>query len=224
MTTELTTEDREHIERYTDFKTDSSPITKAMRKALAIIDSQAAALAAEEKNCIALHKANQKQIAIIQEQRAELAERGMTIHEQLVIIATLEEQLAERQKFKDWVHNYLDTHGVPHHPPGTHGEHGCRIGDRMDWLMEQLANKEWECGELRELFRVTDCAVASMSDAADAAAEHFDEDGDLRGDGKWRIRQIHSSVRAIQSEFNRVVVEHSRIKANIAPAAEGGPA
>ncbi len=37
--------------------------------------------------------------------------------------------------FKTWVHSYLDEHGVPHHPPGTHGEHGCRIVDRMDWLL-----------------------------------------------------------------------------------------
>lgn len=43
------------------------------------------------------------------------------------------------QAFKDWVHNYLDAHGVPHHPPGPHGAEGCRIGDRMDWLMGQLA-------------------------------------------------------------------------------------
>lgn len=54
----------------------------------------------------------------------------------------LEQQLAQArqerdklQAFKDWVHNYLDRHGVPHHPPGTHGAAGCRIGDRMDWLM-----------------------------------------------------------------------------------------
>lgn len=31
----------------------------------------------------------------------------------------------------------LDSHGVPDHPPGTHGEHGCRIGDRMDWLITE---------------------------------------------------------------------------------------
>lgn len=46
--------------------------------------------------------------------------------------------VAERDKlakFKAWVHEYLDTHGVPFHPPGTHGAEGCRIGDRMDWLM-----------------------------------------------------------------------------------------
>lgn len=47
---------------------------------------------------------------------------------------------AERDKlqaFKDWVHAYLDSHDVPHHPPGTHGAAGCRIGDRMDWLMAE---------------------------------------------------------------------------------------
>jgi hypothetical protein len=50
----------------------------------------------------------------------------------------IEELEAERdklQRFKDWTHAYLDRHGVPHHPPGTHGAEGCRIGDRMDWLM-----------------------------------------------------------------------------------------
>lgn len=49
------------------------------------------------------------------------------------------ERADKLQAFKDWVHNYLDEHGVPHHPPGTHGAAGCRIGDRMDWLMAQLA-------------------------------------------------------------------------------------
>ncbi len=48
------------------------------------------------------------------------------------------------QAFKTWVHTYLDTHCVPHHPPGTHGEHGCRIGDRMDWVMAKLAKSEAE--------------------------------------------------------------------------------
>lgn len=42
------------------------------------------------------------------------------------------------QVFKTWVHAYLDAHKVPHHPPGTHGAAGCRIGDRMDWLVAEL--------------------------------------------------------------------------------------
>lgn len=46
------------------------------------------------------------------------------------------------QAFKDWVHSFLDTHGVPHHPPGSHGAAGCRIGDRMDWLMARVQKEE----------------------------------------------------------------------------------
>lgn len=42
------------------------------------------------------------------------------------------------QAYKDWTHAYLDAVGVPHHPPGPHGAEGCRIGDRMDWLMTRL--------------------------------------------------------------------------------------
>ena len=46
--------------------------------------------------------------------------------------------------FKSWVHKYLDDHGVPHHPPGTHGAEGCRIGDRMDWLMARVVKADPE--------------------------------------------------------------------------------
>lgn len=43
------------------------------------------------------------------------------------------------QRFKDWVHAYLDGKGIPHHPPGVHGAEGCRIGDRMDYVFDRLA-------------------------------------------------------------------------------------
>jgi hypothetical protein len=43
------------------------------------------------------------------------------------------------QKFKEWVHGYLDAQGVPaEFPDGPHTKEGCRIGDRMDWLMNEL--------------------------------------------------------------------------------------
>lgn len=62
--------------------------------------------------------------------------------------------LAERDKlqaWKDWVHQYLDTHSVPHHPPGPHGAEGRRIGDRMDWLLaerDKLAHQLQDCHTL----------------------------------------------------------------------------
>lgn len=65
---------------------------------------------------------------------------------------------AERDKlqaFKDWVHAYLDGKSVPHHPPGTHGAAGCRIGDRMDWLFGQFAELRAEVERLKEIIRLS---------------------------------------------------------------------
>lgn len=48
---------------------------------------------------------------------------------------------AERDKlqaFKNWTHSFLDGKGIPHHPPGTHGAAGCRIGDRMDYVFAEM--------------------------------------------------------------------------------------
>jgi hypothetical protein len=64
-------------------------------------------------------------------------------------LAAAEEARDKLQAFKDWVHAYLDAQGVPHHPPGTHGAEGCRIGDRMDWLMARLTAAEAEVARLR---------------------------------------------------------------------------
>lgn len=51
----------------------------------------------------------------------------------------LVEAVANLQKFKEWVHAYLDAQGVPREfPDGKHTKEGCRVGDRLDWLMVQL--------------------------------------------------------------------------------------
>ena len=59
-------------------------------------------------------------------------------------IAALRIERSALKAFKEGVHKYLDDHGVPHHPPGTHGAAGCRIGDRMDWLMARIVKAETE--------------------------------------------------------------------------------
>lgn len=55
------------------------------------------------------------------------------------VIRRLVSERDKLQAFKDWTHRRPDALGVPHHPPGVHGEHGCRIGDRMDWLEAERA-------------------------------------------------------------------------------------
>jgi hypothetical protein len=54
-------------------------------------------------------------------------------------ICRLTAELDKLQAFKDWVHPWLDAHGVPHDPdPEKTAATGCRISNRMAWL---LANR-----------------------------------------------------------------------------------
>lgn len=76
-------------------------------------------------------------IALAKCQQQEIASLRQVGHK-------LETDRDKLQAFKDWVHAYLDEHGVPHHPPGPHGAEGCRIGDRMDWLMDKIKGLEAE--------------------------------------------------------------------------------
>jgi hypothetical protein len=50
----------------------------------------------------------------------------------------LRDQLEAAEKFKAFVHAYLDQHGVPaDDPDNEHSKQGCRIGARLDLLFEQ---------------------------------------------------------------------------------------
>ncbi len=53
-------------------------------------------------------------------------------------LAAIEKEKNALAAFKEWVHAYLDSKGVPHHPPGPHGAEGCRIGDRMDYVFDKM--------------------------------------------------------------------------------------
>lgn len=75
------------------------------------------------------------------------------------------------QRFKDWVHAYLDGKGVPHHPPGTHGAEGCRIGDRMDWVWARVAVLEAERDALVELARKLTNRCGQQAEILAARAE-----------------------------------------------------
>lgn len=50
-------------------------------------------------------------------------------------LANMSAQRDKLAAFKAYVHRRLDEAGVPADPPGEHREAGCRIGQRLDWLM-----------------------------------------------------------------------------------------
>ncbi len=57
------------------------------------------------------------------------------------LLAELDAVRGERdklQRFKDWVHGFLDAKGVPTHPDGPHSKEGCRIGDRLDVVFGRI--------------------------------------------------------------------------------------
>lgn len=47
------------------------------------------------------------------------------------------ERRGKLQAFKDYVHQRLDDAGIEKEPNREHSEHGCRIGDRLDIVLEQ---------------------------------------------------------------------------------------
>lgn len=52
--------------------------------------------------------------------------------------ASIQRVLEKTKAFKDFVHRRLDTAGVPKEfPDGEHTKEGCRIGDRLDWVLEK---------------------------------------------------------------------------------------
>jgi hypothetical protein len=87
-------------------------------------------------------------------------------------LATVKAERDKLQAFKTWTHDYLDRHGVPHHPPGTHGADGCRIGDRMDWLMAGRDRLRCVCESAIQCFgdEEGESAAAVLADIRDALA------------------------------------------------------
>jgi hypothetical protein len=71
--------------------------------------------------------------------------------ENLAAVALADVQLQTEAHFKRYVHDRLDKAGVPEHfPGGKHTAEGCRIGDRLDWLLdreERRANAKPEHSE-----------------------------------------------------------------------------
>jgi hypothetical protein len=60
-------------------------------------------------------------------------------------------RLAAAEKFKTFVHSYLDQHGVAHgDPENQHQKEGCRIGARLDLMFARTAAAEKERDELKQ--------------------------------------------------------------------------
>lgn len=97
---------------------------------------------------------------------------------------------AERDKlaaFKAFVHRRLDEIGVPVDPPGEHRDAGCRIGQRIDWLVARLVK-----------FRDQALAAEDQSDGANAPSP---PEGQSAAD---ILHAAHSAQRRMEIERDRM--------------------
>lgn len=62
------------------------------------------------------------------------------IESQAAGLDMLRQMLEKSQKFKEFVHKFLDDHAVPTNPePEVTANNGCRIGCRLKWVYESMS-------------------------------------------------------------------------------------
>lgn len=107
--------------------------------------------------------------------RAQQQERARQAHQQ-----DLEQEAGRLQGFKAYVHARLDQDGVPTNPDGPHSKEGCRVGDRLDWLLKSRA----------------DLLAALKTLLADMEYEYRDRNGDADHDGMDAARAAIALAKA----------------------------
>lgn len=109
------------------------------------------------------------------------------------------------QLFKDWVHAYLDSKGVPHHPPGSHGAEGCRIGDRLDWVMAQVNQLAHQ--QVKDSEAAADRSAMSLREA-NYQLLHITAERDQLAGQLEQLRAAHTKSRIDLTHSEILVKEH----------------
>lgn len=97
------------------------------------------------------------------------------------------ERAEKAEAFKKWVHDWLDSHGVPADPdPEANKKHGCRISGRTQWVWDRLTEAVERCPSRFQIYAtggVRCCKIAGHdgelheSSAGDDGAHRWTENG-----------------------------------------------
>lgn len=92
----------------------------------------------------------------------------------------------ELEKFKTFVHGYLDQHGIAHgDPENQHQKEGCRIGARLDLLFSKIDKAEKRVKELEADLQDKKIALASERVLLNDLVKRAKETRDGQWIDKW---------------------------------------
>lgn len=77
--------------------------------------------------------------AEVEEQRSAFIQGFMSCWE---MKQSKKKRIKALTKFKEYVHKRLDNAGIEKEPNGEHSQNGCRIGDRLDILIESYGTPQ----------------------------------------------------------------------------------
>jgi len=70
-------------------------------------------------------------------------------------------------------------------------------------MLAQVAEMRQRLEYLEEYHRIMEQEFAAVFGVTEAIADHFTDDGELKGDGRWRLRSIHKHCKAIDDATHR---------------------
>jgi hypothetical protein len=99
--------------------------------------------------------------------------------------------------FKAYVHQRLDDAGVPTHPDGPHSKEGCRVGDRLDILID--SGRYW-VGQYRE----AEARERALTEERDAYAEEMRAERSCKDAAQRANSELWRQVEALTEDNARL--------------------
>lgn len=106
------------------------------------------------------------------------AAEGQAAHFQR-LADTMAEQRDALAAFKAYVHRRLDTAGVPTHPDGPHSAQGCRIGDRLEIVIDGRDRADTATERLRAAEERVRALTAALTAIGNVDGTNWAEHNDM---------------------------------------------
>jgi hypothetical protein len=110
--------------------------------------------------------------------------------------------------FKAYVHQRLDDAGVPTHPDGPHSKEGCRVGDRLDILID--SGRYW-VGQYRE----AEARERALTEERDAYAEEMRAERSCKDAAQRANSELWRQVEALTEDNARLRESMARASAEL---------